>query len=101
MDKETGGELAFLDTSLKRNVGEISVLVYRKPTHTGQYLHYSSHHQIHTIITNNDDLHKEKTRMKQVLKEKGYQESIISKIFKRNTNNHNWAQSQQLTQTTK
>ena len=43
--EESNGELAFLDTLLKRNNGEISVLVYRKPTHTGQYLHYSSHHQ--------------------------------------------------------
>ena len=42
---ESNGELAFLDTLLKRNNREISVLVYRKPTHTDQYLHYSSHHQ--------------------------------------------------------
>ena len=35
----------FLDTLLKRNNGEISVLVYRKPTHTDQHLHYSSQHQ--------------------------------------------------------
>ena len=39
MEEETNGELAFLDTLLKRNNGEISVLVYRKPTHTYQYLH--------------------------------------------------------------
>ena len=45
MEEESNGELAFLDTLLKRNNGEISVLVYRKPTHTDQYLHYSSHHQ--------------------------------------------------------
>ena len=44
MEEESNGELAFLDT-LERNNGEISVLVYRKPTHTDQYLHYSSHHQ--------------------------------------------------------
>ena len=44
MEEESNGELAFLDTLLKRNNGEISVLVYRKPTHTDQYLHYSSHH---------------------------------------------------------
>ena len=43
--EESNGELAFLDTSLKRNNGEVSVLVYRKPTHTDQYLHCSSHHQ--------------------------------------------------------
>ena len=35
-----------------------------------------------------------------MFKENGYQESIISKIFKRITNNHRLAQSQQLTQAT-
>ena len=114
MEEESNGELAFLDTLLKRNNGEISVLVYRKPTHTDQYLHYSSHHQTsckesvvsslfnraYSIITNKDDLHKENARIKQVLKENGYQESIISKIFKRITNNHSLPQLQQQTQAT-
>ena len=45
MKEESNGELAFLGTLLKRNNGEISALVYRKPTHTDQYLQYSSHHQ--------------------------------------------------------
>ena len=77
------GELAFRDTLLKQNNGEISVSVYRKPTHTDQYLHYSSHHQTsckdsvisssfnraYCIITNKDDLHKENARTRQVLKE--------------------------------
>ena len=35
-----------------------------------------------------------------MLKENGHQESIISKIFKRITNNHSLPQSQQLTQAT-
>ena len=114
MEEESNGELAFLDTLLKRDNGEISVLVYRKPTHTDQYLHYSSHHQTsckesvvsslfnraYSIITNKDDLDKENTRIKQVLKENGYQESTISKIFKRITNNHNLPQSNQLRQAT-
>ena len=112
MEEESNGEVAFLDTLLKQNNGEISVLVYRKPTHTDQYLHYSSHHQTsckesvvsslfnraYSIITNKDDLHKENARIKQVLKENGYQESIISKIFRRITNNHSLPLSQQLTQ---
>ena len=112
MEEESNGELAFHDTLLKRNNGEISVLVYRKPKNTGQYLQYSSHHQTsckesvvsplfkkaYSIITNKDDLHKENARIKQVLKENGYQEGIISKIFRRITNNHNLPQSQQLTQ---
>ena len=45
MKEESNGELEFLDTLLKRNNGKISLLVYRKPTHTDQYLHGSSHHQ--------------------------------------------------------
>ena len=83
MEEESNGGPAFLDTLLKLNNGEISVLVYRKPTCPGQYLHYSSHHQISykesvvfslfnrefSIITNKDELHKENARMKQVLKE--------------------------------
>ena len=35
-----------------------------------------------------------------MLKENGYQESIINKIFRRITNNHSLPQSQQLTQAT-
>ena len=102
MEEGINGELAFLDTLLKRDNGKIPVLVYRKPTHTDQYLHYSSHHQTsckesvvsslfnraYSIITNKGDLDKENTRIKEVLKENGYQESIISKILKRITNNH-------------
>ena len=112
MEEESDGQTAFLDTLLKRNNGEISLLVYRKLTHTDQYLHYSSHHQTScqesvvsflfnracSIITNKDDLHKENARIKQVLKENGYQESIINKIFRRISNNHSFPQSKQLTQ---
>ena len=54
----------------------------------------------YSVITNKDDLHKENARIKQVLKENGYQESIINKVFRRITNNHRLAQSQQLTQAT-
>ena len=112
MEEESNGEVAFLDTLLKQNNEEISVLVYRKPTHSDQYLHYSPHHQAsckesaivslfnraYSIITNKDDLHRGNARIKQVLKENGYQESIISKIFRRITNNHSLPLSQQLTQ---
>ena len=91
---------------------ERSILVYRKPTHTDQYVHYSSHHQAsckesvvsslfnrtYSIMTNKDDLTKENTRIMQVLKENGYQEGIISKIFERIANNHSLFQLQQQTQ---
>ena len=84
MVEESNEELAFLDKLLKQSNGEISV--YRKPTHTDWYLHYSSHHQTsckesvvfplldraYSIITNKDNLYKENTGIKQVLKENGY-----------------------------
>ena len=38
MEEESNGELTFLDTLLKRNNGEISLLVYRKPAHSDQCL---------------------------------------------------------------
>ena len=45
MEEESNGELAFLYLLLKQNNGKIFVLVYRKPTHTDQDLHYNPHHQ--------------------------------------------------------
>ena len=50
----------------------------------------------YSIITNKDELHNENAR----IKENGYQESIINKIFRGITNNHSLPQSQQLMQAT-
>ena len=36
MEEENKGELAFLDTLLKRNNGKISVFLCKKHTHTDQ-----------------------------------------------------------------
>ena len=114
MEEESNRELEFLDTLLKQNNGKISVLVYKKPTHADQYIHYSCHHQrsckesvvsslfnlAYSIITKKDNLTKENARVKQVLIENGYQESIISKTYKRITKNHIFSQSQQQMQAT-
>ena len=54
----------------------------------------------YSIITNKDDLTKENTGIKQVLKENRYQQSNINKIFKRITNNHSLSQLQQQKQAT-
>ena len=44
---ETEGQLPFLDLLLKRtNSGGLKLSVYRKPTHTDQYLNFMSHHPI-------------------------------------------------------
>ena len=102
MEEERNGKLTHLNSLLKRNNGKISVLLYRKPAHTDQHLHCSSRHQTsceesvvyslcyraYSIIKNKDGLHKENTRIKQVLKKNRYRESIVKKIFRRITNNH-------------
>ena len=54
----------------------------------------------YSITTDKDDLYEENARTKQVYKENGCQENIISKIFKRITNNHTLPQSQKQTQAT-
>ena len=88
MKDETNGELAFLGSLLKCNNGKIFfVLAFRRPIHADQYLHHSSHHQTsckesacppflveHIPLPQmNNDLTKRKTRMKEVVKENGYQ----------------------------
>ena len=98
MEEESNREQAFLYTLLKQHNGKISVFIHRKPMYNNQYLQYSSQYQTFckesfvssllnrafSIITNKDDLFKENTIIKQVLKENGYQESIISNIFTNN-----------------
>ena len=80
IEAESNGELALSSTLLKQNNGKICALVYRKPTHSDQYLYYSSPHQTsckrivvcslfsraYSIIINKDDLNSENSTMKQV-----------------------------------
>ena len=45
MEIENNNKIAFLDTSVYREPdGRLTSSVYRKPTHTDQYLAYDSHH---------------------------------------------------------
>ena len=74
MKEKSNGEL-FIETGKWKG---LSVLIYRKPTHTDQYPHYSSHPQlsckesvvssllnkVYNIVTNKDNLYKENARIK-------------------------------------
>ncbi|XP_057305297.1 uncharacterized protein LOC130642226 [Hydractinia symbiolongicarpus] len=46
IEHEKNGKLPFLDILVSRNGGNLSVSVYHKPTHTDQYLNYTSNHQM-------------------------------------------------------
>ena len=50
------GAIPFLDTTVKpENDGKLSITVYRKPTHTDQYLQWNSHHHLsakYSVISN-------------------------------------------------
>ena len=46
MESETDNKLPFLDVLVQRENNTLTTSVYRKPTHTDQYIHYSSCHPI-------------------------------------------------------
>ena len=95
IEEENDGCLPFLDTLLKRNDdGRISVLVYRKPTHTDQYLNFVSNHPAGTkdavisalfrrardIVSDQNDLERENERIVNVLMENDYKKSTIMTV---------------------
>ena len=96
-EQEQNGQIPFLDTLIvRREDGTIKLLVYRKPTHTDQYLNFRSHHPLHhklgvirtlldrkdNIVTQDDDKEQEETRIKDALEGCGYPKWTFDKIKK-------------------
>ena len=94
-EKEENGKLPFLDTeSEKREDGSIKLKVYRKPTHTNQYLNFNSNHPLHqklgvirtllhrvdSIITDEDDKEKERKQVSEALMRCGYPAWAIERV---------------------
>ena len=49
-DNKEDGAIPFFDTIVKSEAdGKLSIIVYRKPIHTEQYLQWDSHHHINTL----------------------------------------------------
>ena len=100
IEYEKDGSIPFLDTLVTRNEGNISVSVYRKPTHTDQYLNFTSNHQTSckesvvfslldraiNVVSGENDRQKEITHINNALKANGYNHQMIKKVVHRITN---------------
>ena len=92
------GAIPFLDTIVKPEAdGKLSITVYRKPTNTGQYLQWDSHHHLsaklsviqilthraQTVCSNPELLHKEKAHLRKALTQCKYPKWALDKLDKR------------------
>ena len=94
MKPKSNSSIPFLDTNIiQKQDGTIKLCIYRKPTHTNQYLQFQSHHPLHqklgvvrtlldrkdTIVTKEED-RQEKNIIKQALNLCGYLQWAIDKV---------------------
>ena len=97
-DNKEDGSIPFLDTIVKPEVdGSLSITVYRKPTHTDQYLQWDSHHHLSakfsviqtlshrasTMCSNPELLQKEKEHLRKALTNCKYPKWAFDKVEKR------------------
>ena len=97
METEKDNKLAFLDTAVLREPdGRLTTSVYRKPTHTDQYLAYDSHHpqsvkrgivkclyeRAKRLVTKPSVNSEEKKHLLSVLVSNGYPFSFLQKLTK-------------------
>jgi len=97
MEIEKDNTIPFLDTSVSRDLdGLLTTSVYRKPTHTDQYLAYDSHHpqsvkrgivkclydRAKHLTKKPSVISEEKKRLSSVLVSNGYPSSFIRELTK-------------------
>ena len=97
-DNKEDGSIPFLDTIVKPEAdGSLSITVYRKPTHTDQYLQWDSHHHLSakfsviqtlshrasTMCSNPELLQKEKEHLRKALNKCNNPNWALDKVEKR------------------
>ena len=97
MEIEKDNTIPFLDTSVSRDSnGLLTTTVYKKPTHTDQYLAYDSHHpqsvkrgifkclydRAKHLTSKPSAISKEKKHLSSVLVSNGYPSSFVRKLTK-------------------
>ncbi|KFD50671.1 hypothetical protein M513_08478 [Trichuris suis] len=99
IEKETRGRLPFLDALVIRSKNRLKTTVYRKPTHSDRYLHFSSHHprSVFTGIIRGmvdralsmcdaEFLEGELRYINRTLFSNGYPNNLVSSVIRRMTN---------------
>ena len=94
-EPEKNAQIPFLDTLItRREDGSIKLLVYRKATHTDQYLSFQSHHPLQhklavirtslersdSIVTEEEDRKQEEEHVRTALHTCGYPDWAIKKV---------------------
>ena len=94
-EEETNNSIPFLDTHIhRRHNGSVKVKVYRKKTHTNQYLAFDSHHPLHQkmgvirtlmnrceeIVTEEEDKEEERGIIMKALEDCGYPRWTVKKV---------------------
>ena len=96
MEKEVNNKLPFLDVCVERTGNTLNTSVYRKSTHTGQYLNFKSNHPKHVkigiakclfsraekICSTHDAKSIEFERINNDLRASGFPEPLIKKAIK-------------------
>ena len=97
-EEESNSSLPFLDTLVQRNHDKsISVKIYKKPTHTNQYLKYTSHNPTSAkqsvitalfdrednVVSNEKDKIEEKHLISAALQQNGYPKEFIQRTVKK------------------
>ena len=92
------GDIPILDTIVEQEAdGTLSITVYRKPTHTDQYLQWDSHHHLsakfsvihtvshraQTVCSNPELLPKEKAHLRNALTQCKYPKRALDKVERR------------------
>ena len=92
------GSIPFLDTIVKpEENGSLSITMYRKPTHTDQYLQWDSHHNLsakfsvintlshraQTVCSNPELLKQEKEHLRKAITQCKYPKWALDKVEKR------------------
>ncbi|XP_072042917.1 uncharacterized protein [Amphiura filiformis] len=93
-EEEENNQIPFLDTLIiRKDDGSVKLLIYRKKTHTDQYLNFSSQHPLHqkigvvrtlldrmeNIVTEEEDKQEEENKIRSALAQCGYPKWSIDK----------------------